>query len=76
MSVTSASAGRLRQMGVCVCVRVPDVSHIGFGRSTSADGCVCVCVSLMSVASASAGRLRQMGVCVCVCVSLMSVTSA
>ena len=60
MLVTSASAGRLRQMGVCMCVSlmsvtsastgrlrqmgvyVPDVSYIGFGQSTSADGCVYV----------------------------------
>ena len=44
MSVTSALAGRLRQRGVCVSMCFPNVSYIGSGRSTSAEGCVCVCV--------------------------------
>ena len=52
---------------MCVCVRVPDVSYIGFGRSTSTDGCVYACMSLMSVTSASASRFRQMGVCMRAC---------
>ena len=69
MSVTSALASRLWQMGVCV--RVPYVSYIGFSRLTLADVCVCVSVSLMSVTSGLASRLWQMGVvhvCVRVCV--------
>ena len=62
MSVTSAFAGRLWQMGVCVFMfplcQLHRLLLVDFGRW------VCVCISLMSVTSALAGRLWQMGVCV------------